>query len=157
MDELCTDAISLYREAGVVDELAGIETALAVTYSTRGDHAKARDLLCDAEQILAGLDSAPWARAMLAYVSGRRAFIENRYRDAEEALHASVPLLQAVGGEVHSSFAYRYIGRLAAVRGDYDASVERDRRCAASGERRRAVCIRQRAAHRPRRVARRPR
>ena len=61
---------------------------------------------------------------MLAFVSGRRAFVENRYRDAEEALRASIPLLEAVGGDVHCSFAYRYIGRLAAVRGDYDASVQ---------------------------------
>ena len=82
-----------------------------------------RDLLRDAEEILAALDPAPWVTAMLAFVSGRRAFVENRYRDAEEAFRASIPLLHAVGGDVHCSFAYRYIGRLAAVRGDYDASV----------------------------------
>jgi predicted ATPase len=124
VDERCTEAISLYRRAGAADELAAIETALAVTYSTRGDHSRARDLLCDAEEILAGLEPLPWARAMLAFVSGRRAFLENRYQDAEEALCASVSLLDAVGGEAHSSFAYRYMGRLAAVRGDYDASVQ---------------------------------
>jgi ATP/maltotriose-dependent transcriptional regulator MalT len=80
--------------------------------------------LCDAEEILAGLEPLPWARAMLAFVSGRRAFLENRYQDAEEALCASASLLDAVGGEAHSSFAYRYMGRLAAVRGDYNASVQ---------------------------------
>jgi predicted ATPase/DNA-binding SARP family transcriptional activator len=123
VDERCREAISLYREAGAVDELAGIETALAVTYSTRGDHAKARDLLSDAEQILVDLAPLPWATAMLAFVSGRRAFLENRYQDAEDALCASIPLFQAIGGAVHASFACRYIGRLAAVRGDFNASV----------------------------------
>ena len=123
--ELCTEAISLYRQAGALDELAGIETALAVSYSTRGDHAKARDLLPDAEQILAGLDSAPWVEAMLAFVSARRAFVENRFSDAEEALSAQrSPARCCSAASVHCAFAYRYIGRLAAVRGDYDASVE---------------------------------
>jgi predicted ATPase len=123
IDELCAEAVSLYREAGVVDELVGIETALAVTYSTRGNHARARDLLRDANQILAGLGPAPWVTAMLAFVSARRAFVEDRYDDAEEAFRASIPLLDAIGGQVYCSFAYRYIGRLSELRGDHDASI----------------------------------
>jgi predicted ATPase/DNA-binding SARP family transcriptional activator len=123
-DELRIEALARYRMADVPDELAGIATALAVTYSARGDHARAQELLFEAEGILAGLDAAPWARALLAFVSGRRAFVEGRHREAEEALCASIPLLESVGGEVHSSFAYRYIGRLAARRGDYEASVQ---------------------------------
>jgi predicted ATPase len=123
VDELSTEAISRYRRAGALDELVGIETALAVTYSTRGDHATARDLLRDAELLLASLDAEAWARAMLAFVSGRRAFVENRYRQAEEAFCAAIPLFDALGGHVHASFAHRYLGRLAAVRDDYGTSV----------------------------------
>ena len=47
---------------------------------------------------------------------------EDRYREAEEAFQASIPLLAAIGGDVHCSFAYRYMGRLSELRGDHDAS-----------------------------------
>lgn len=124
VDELCAEAVSRYRDAGVLDELVGVEAALAVTYSTRGDHAAARDVLGDAERILAGFGSEAWGQAMIAFVSGRRAFVENRYQDAEEALRASIPLFDALRGDVYCSFAYRYLGRLAAVRGEYDASAQ---------------------------------
>ena len=62
IDDLCVEAVSLYREAGALDELVGVEAALAVMYSTRGNHARASELLCDAEQILAGLSPEPWVR-----------------------------------------------------------------------------------------------
>ena len=60
---------------------------------------------------------------MLHFVSARRAFVEDRLEDAEAAFRTSIPLLDAIRGEVHCSFAYRYVGRLAEVRGDHDASI----------------------------------
>ena len=121
--ELCDEAISLYLQAGELAELVGIETALAVADSTRGDHLRAAGLLRDAEQQLADLDPAPWVAAMREFVRGRRAFVEDRCQDAEAAFRASIPLFEAIGGDVHCSFAYRYIGRLAVLRGDHDASI----------------------------------
>jgi predicted ATPase/DNA-binding SARP family transcriptional activator len=123
LDELCETAISEYRELGVVDELAGIETALSVAYSTRGNHTRAIELLRDADQILSGLGSAEWVPAMRAYVTARLAFVEDRVGDAEAAFRASLPLLDAIGGEVHESFAYRYLGRLSALRSDHEGSI----------------------------------
>jgi len=123
IDDLCVEAVSLYRKAGLLDELVGVEAALAVMYSTRGNHARASELLWDAEQILAGLRPGRWVPAMAAFVSARRAFVEDRYREAEEAFQASIPLFAAIGGDVHCSFAYRYMGRLSELRGDHDASI----------------------------------
>ena len=110
IDDLCVEAVSLYREAGALDELVGVEAALAVMYSTRGNHARASDLLRDAELILAGLSPERWVPAMAAFVAARRAFVEDRYSHAEEGFRASIPLLHAIGGDVHCSFAYRYMG-----------------------------------------------
>ncbi|HSB86651.1 MAG TPA: tetratricopeptide repeat protein, partial [Ilumatobacteraceae bacterium] len=124
VDELYEEARSLYQRAGALDELVGVQTALSVTYSARADHVRARDLLSEAEHILAGLDPAPWVAAMAAYVSARRAFVEDRRHDAEQAFLASIPLFDAIGGDVHRAFAYRYVGRLSAQRGDHDASIK---------------------------------
>jgi predicted ATPase len=122
-DDLCDEAISMFLQAGEHAELIGIETALAVAYSSGGDHLGAARLLGDADQQLARIGSAPWITAMRAYVRARRAFVEDRFQDAEAAFRASIPLFEAIGGEVHCTFAYRYIGRLAALRGDHDASI----------------------------------
>ena len=62
--------------------------------------------------------------ALLAFVVGRRAFVENRFADAEAAFRSSVIQFEALGSEVYLSFAYRYLGRLCALRADHDASIE---------------------------------
>ncbi len=120
---LAERAMSRYREEGALEELAALETALSVTYTTRGSPARASELLADAERILAGLQPVPRVEAMLAYVCGRRAFVEDRYPEAVQAFTLSVPLLESIGGEVHASFALRYLGRLHAMGGDHDASM----------------------------------
>jgi tetratricopeptide (TPR) repeat protein len=60
---------------------------------------------------------------MTAFVSGRLAFVEDRYADAEEAFEASLALCTSSGAHVHCAFALRYIGRLAHLRGDYPKSI----------------------------------
>jgi predicted ATPase/DNA-binding SARP family transcriptional activator len=124
VDELCDEALSLFRQAGALDELVGVQTALSVTYSARADHARARELLDDAAQILARLEPVPWVAAMATYVSARSAFVEDRHRDAEAAFRACIPLFEAIGGDVHLAFAHRYVGRLSSQRGDHGASIE---------------------------------
>ncbi len=92
--------------------------------STRGDHARAQHLLEDAERTLATLDPLPWVAAMREFVGARRAFLEDRHGDADERFRTSIPLFGEIGGAVHSCFAHRYVGRLAALRGDHRASVD---------------------------------
>ena len=123
IDALCTQAFADYREANAFTELACVETALAVTYSTRRNYARAGELLADAEQLLASVEPTPGVRAMHSFVVGRRAFVADRYGDAEAAFQKSGDLLEAIGAEVHSSFALRYAGRLAAWRGDHTSSL----------------------------------
>jgi predicted ATPase/DNA-binding SARP family transcriptional activator len=123
-DVLCAEALALYREAGVPDELAGVETALAVTYWTRVNHVRAGELLADAERLLASLAPAPRVRAMQAFIAARRALVEGRDAEAEEAFRVSIELLDAVGADVACSFALRYAGRLAARRGDHASCIE---------------------------------
>jgi predicted ATPase/DNA-binding SARP family transcriptional activator len=121
--EVATAAICGYREAGAFDELAPVETALSVTFTRLGDPARAAELLADAERILSGLDPAPWVAAMQAFTTGRLAFVEDRYTDAEAWLRRSVVGFEAIGGDVHAAFAERYLGRIHAVGGDHTASA----------------------------------
>jgi predicted ATPase/DNA-binding SARP family transcriptional activator len=127
-DALCAEALALFRDAGADDELALVETALAVAYSTRGSRVRARELLTDSELILESLEPEPRVRALQSFVTARRALVEERYADAEEAFGVSVGLLEAIGADVFSTFSLRYAGRLAARRGDHAsriAAVER--------------------------------
>ena len=123
VDELCNDACKLYREVDAFDELAGVEIALAVAYSTRGGHDRAIELLIDAEQLLAGTDTEPHLRAMRHFAAARRAFIADEHDAAESAFRRSIELLEQTGADVHRAFAFRYVGRLAAIRGEFSESV----------------------------------
>jgi predicted ATPase/DNA-binding SARP family transcriptional activator len=127
-DALCREAFALYRDVGADEELALVQTALAVAYSNRGNHLRAGELLADAALRLASLDPEPRVDALSEFVAARHALVEERYADAEKAFAASVELLEAVGADVFSLFALRYAGRLAARRGDHAfriAAVER--------------------------------
>lgn len=124
IDDLAGRAIAIYRQADALEELAVVESALAVTYSTRGNHVRARGLLVDAEQLLAALPPAPWVSPTHAFVIALRAFVEDRYADAEQSFRISAEMLDGLGAEVHCAFALRYLGRLAARRGDYATSIE---------------------------------
>src|SRR4029079_18025316 len=85
-EELSRQAIALYaRGGGVQEELAGVEIALSVTFSTLGALPYASELARDAERRLAAADGTPVLGAMQAFAAGRLAFVEDRYRDAEEA------------------------------------------------------------------------
>ena len=123
VDELCNDACKLYREVDAFDELAGVEIALAVAYPTRGGHDRAIELLIDAEQLLAGTDTEPHLRAMRHFAAARRAFIADEHDAAERAFRRSIELLEQTGADVHRAFAFRYVGRLAAIRGEFSESV----------------------------------
>ena len=123
VDELCSRAVKLYRSGGALAELAGAETALAITFSTRGDFARARELLADAVAIQRSLEQTPHVAAMTAFVSGRLAFAEDRYTEAEETFDTSVTLCTASGAHAYCAFALRYIARLAQLRGDYPKSI----------------------------------
>src|SRR5207245_44407 len=78
----------------------------------------------DAERLLASLEPEPRVRAMLAFITARRALVEGRDAEAEKAFRESIDLLDAVGADVACSFALRYAGRLAARRGDHAACIE---------------------------------
>jgi tetratricopeptide (TPR) repeat protein len=81
-------------------------------------------LLTDVEQLLAALPPAPWVAPTHAFVVALRAFVEDRYADAEQSFRISAELFGGLGAEVHCAFALRYLGRLEARRGDYAASIE---------------------------------
>jgi tetratricopeptide (TPR) repeat protein len=124
IDDLSNRAIAIYRRTDALEELAVVESALAVTYSTRGNNVRARDLLIEAEQLLAALPPAPWVASTHAFVVALRAFVEDRYADAELSFRISAELLGGLDADMLCAFALRYSGRLAARRGDYAASVE---------------------------------
>ena len=123
-DALCSESLALYREAGEPDELALVETALAVTYSNRRNQRRASELLADAQSLLAAREPTPRVRALHTLVAARRALVEERYTEAEEAFRVSADLLDAIGADAFSAFALRNVGRLAARRGDHTARVE---------------------------------
>ena len=58
-DALCAEALPLYRDAGADDELALVQTALAVAYSSRGRQRRAGELLTDAVVLLESLEPEP--------------------------------------------------------------------------------------------------
>jgi predicted ATPase len=122
IDNLCTDALGVYRDVGALAELPGVELALAVTYSTLGNYMRARELLTEAEQHLAS-ETAPAGMAMHAFAAARLAFVEERFDDATAEFRNAVGLLRACRAEVHCSFALRYVGRLAALRADHATAI----------------------------------
>jgi ATP/maltotriose-dependent transcriptional regulator MalT len=115
--------MTLLRAERALDDLSILATALSVAHSARNAHGRAIALLTEARDLLGSLEPVPWVLAMRLYVEGRRAFTAGDGDDAEEAFRASIEHLHAIGAEVHCSFAYRYLGRLALVRGDHRASV----------------------------------
>ena len=121
---LSEEALVLYREHGAVDELIGVEMALAVTFSTRGDHARARELLMRRRADPARSRSGAVGSALLAFVVGRRAFVENRFADAEAAFRSSVIQFEALGSRSICRSRTGTSVACAALRADHDASIE---------------------------------
>jgi predicted ATPase/DNA-binding SARP family transcriptional activator len=124
VDALSIDACETLRAAGANVELAGIEIALAVTYSTLGEHSRAIQLLSDAASRLSDVESQPQITAMRTYAIARRAFIEDQLETADAEFRKSIELLDSCGANAHKAFALRYLGRVAVLRGDIPASVE---------------------------------
>jgi predicted ATPase/DNA-binding SARP family transcriptional activator len=122
---LCREAVALYSRAGVAkEELAGVEIALSVTFSTLGEFTYASELLVDAERLLAAAGADPAAEGMRAFAIGRRCFVEDRYPEAERAFRESIERFSASAIDVHLVLALRLAARLAAVRGDHTAAVD---------------------------------
>jgi predicted ATPase/DNA-binding SARP family transcriptional activator/tetratricopeptide (TPR) repeat protein len=124
IDALSLDACETLRAAGATVELAGVEIALAVSYSTLGEHSRALHLLSDAASRLSDVEPQPHVTAMRAYATARRAFIEDQLEIADAEFRESIELLDACGADAHKAFALRYLGRVAVLRGDIPASVE---------------------------------
>jgi predicted ATPase len=123
MDRLCHDAVVLYEGVAAPEELAGVEIALSVTYSMRGALERAAELLAHAEALLASAEQEPAVVAMRTFAAGRRAYVEDRYADADGAFRESIELLSHQAIDVHCSLALRYAARLAAIRGDHAAAI----------------------------------
>ncbi len=125
ISQLSREAVSLYCKADEVEEeLAGVELAISVTFSTLGDVGRAVELVADAEDRLIAAGDDPLTRAMRAFATGRLAFLEDRYTDAEDAFQASLDLLTSNAMSAHESLALRYAARLAAVRGDHAGAID---------------------------------
>jgi predicted ATPase/DNA-binding SARP family transcriptional activator len=123
--ELSREAVALYAKAdGTDEELANLELALSVTFSTLRDRRRAAELVTDAERLLAAAGDDPATRAMHAFAVGRLAFLEDRNADADDAFAASIDLLSSNSIPAYESLALRYAGRLAAVRRDEARAVE---------------------------------
>jgi len=124
-EELSRQAVALYAgDRRAQEELAGVEIALSVTFSTLGALPYASELLEDAERRLAAADRTPVLGAMQAFAAGRLAFVEDRYRDAEESFRLSVDGFTANAVEIHRWLALRLAARLAEVRGDHAFAIE---------------------------------
>jgi predicted ATPase/DNA-binding SARP family transcriptional activator len=125
INELSREAIALYSEVpGAAEELAGVEIAISVTFSTLGDLRRGAELFADAQRLLTPLADDPVARAMCTFARGRLAFLEDRYPDADEALRASIDLLATNAVYVHESQALRYAARVAAFLGDHEVAID---------------------------------
>jgi predicted ATPase/DNA-binding SARP family transcriptional activator len=126
LDDLCAEATDLYgRHPEASEELAGVELALSVAYSTLGRFSRARELVSDAERRLAdATDATPEATAMHTFAGARRAFVEDDYSTAEDAFSVSAVVLAEHGVDVYEAFALRYRARLASLRGDTATAVE---------------------------------
>jgi predicted ATPase/DNA-binding SARP family transcriptional activator len=123
--ELTREAVALYsRVPGSEDELAAVEMAISVTFSTLGDLRQAAELFADAYRLLTSLDRDPVRHAMATFARGRLAFLEDRYDDAEEALRESADLLGSTEISLHESQALRYVARAAAFRGEYAVAID---------------------------------
>jgi predicted ATPase/DNA-binding SARP family transcriptional activator len=120
LDQLCRGAIATYeRHPESFEELAGVELALSVAYSTVGDFARAHELASDAEHLLAETsDTPPELRALHAFAMARRSFLGDEYATAEAGFGASADLFRRHDIEVYETFALRYQARLALLRGD---------------------------------------
>jgi tetratricopeptide (TPR) repeat protein len=132
LSQLSLEAVALYSKAGEAEEeLAGVELAISVTFSTLRDVGRAAELVADAEPLLIAAGDDPATRAMRAFATGRLAFLEDRYTDAEDAFRVSLDLLTANAMSAHESHALRYAARLATVRGAHaDAIDALERACA---------------------------
>jgi tetratricopeptide (TPR) repeat protein len=130
--QLSRDAVALYSKADEVEEeLAGVELAISVTFSTLGDVGRAVELAADAERLLISAGDDPTTRAMRAFATGRLAFLEDRNADSDDAFRSSVHLLSSNAMAAHESLALRYAARLAAVRGDHAEAIDAlERACA---------------------------
>jgi predicted ATPase/DNA-binding SARP family transcriptional activator len=123
LDELVDEALTLYREAGAVEELAEMSSILAVMYSTRGNRQRMQQLMFDAEELLRRIDQTPRTAAALAWISARRALYEGRNVDAEAGFQSATELLAAIDDEALCAFTAMYLARLAMFRGDTRASI----------------------------------
>ena len=86
--------------------------------------ARGSALLADAERLLAAVPETSAVVAMRVFAAGRRAFVEDRCDEAEEAFRTSAELFDASGIDVHRTFALRYGARLARLRGDVTAAID---------------------------------
>jgi predicted ATPase/DNA-binding SARP family transcriptional activator len=117
------EALRLYRESTQLVELAGVAVALSVSYSTRGEHQAARELLLSVGDDLRTIPTTPVVAAMRAYLIARSDYVDNRYAAAEQNFQTSIDLFQSCGAEVYRAFALRYLGRLKVLRGDAAAGI----------------------------------
>jgi hypothetical protein len=60
---------------------------------------------------------------MRAYVSGRSAYVENRFAVAEREFRSSVELFASCDADVYRAFGLRYVGRLTVLRNDFTAGI----------------------------------
>ena len=123
LDEVVDGALQLYREAGALVELAEMGSTLAVMYSTSGRASRTRQLLVEAQELLATLEQTPRVVALHTWLTARRALYEGRPEDADSGIRAAVQLFDATGDEALSAFTQIYLGRLATMRGDHSAAV----------------------------------
>jgi tetratricopeptide (TPR) repeat protein len=123
--DLAFEATRLYPRTGdAAEELAYVELGLSITFSRHEDFRPSLQLLSDAEDLLRSAGDEPTVRAMHTFVVARCAFLEDRYDDSDVAFRASVELMTSNDTDMYKSLALRYLGRLAAVRGDHNAAIE---------------------------------
>jgi predicted ATPase len=122
-DACSRETVALYHRTPNALELAGVGLALSVSHSTRGDHTGALELLHDVHDRLQVLPATPGTTAMRAYVSGRSAYVANRFAVAEREFRSSVELFASCDADVYRVFGLRYVGRLTVLREDFTAGV----------------------------------
>jgi predicted ATPase/DNA-binding SARP family transcriptional activator len=126
LDDLCDEALREYRRhPEAAEELAGIELALSVSYSTLGDFPRVWELVGEAERLLGAIvNGSPETRAIHAFARARGAFVADDDEAAEDAFRASAALFASCGVDVYETFALRYQARLAILRGDTQSAID---------------------------------